>query len=76
MDYVVSTFKSMGENPCEPYYEKIARVQVRGDVKSITGKVISISDRYITLEHLDKRTTLIRIEDISVISAVSPKAAI
>jgi hypothetical protein len=72
----VSEYKPLGSNPYEPYFEKIARVQVRGDKKSITGKVVAISERFLTLEHLDGRKTLIRTDDISVISAIPKKAVV
>lgn len=73
MDYVVSEFKPLGSNPYEPYFEKVVRVLVRGDVKSITGKVIAVSDRFLTLQHLDKRTTLINVDDLSYITALAPR---
>jgi hypothetical protein len=60
-------------NPYEGYYRKIVRVQPIGSVKTVNGEVVSITDRHITLEHLDGRRSLIRLSEIAVISEVPRK---
>jgi hypothetical protein len=72
----VNEFKSLGNNPYEQYYKKIVRIQPRGDSRSISGEVVSITDRHLTLEHLDKRTTLIRLTEIAVITEAPRRQAI
>ncbi len=70
----VSEFKPLELiNPYERYYRKIVRIQPIGTTKSINGEVVSITDRHITLEHLDGRRTLIRLAAIDVISEVPRK---
>lgn len=72
----VSEFKPLESiNPYERYYRKIVRVQPIGSPTSINGEVVSITDRHITLEHLDGRRTLIRLAAIDVISEVPRKPA-
>jgi len=41
------------------------------DARPITGRMISISKRYLTLEHRDGRITKIRRDDVSIISQVA-----
>jgi small-conductance mechanosensitive channel len=72
--YEVSDLKPLDINPCEQYYEQVVRCLVRGDIKSVTGKVISVSDRYIILKHLDGRTTTIRTDDLSLITIVAGRS--
>lgn len=70
----VSEFKPLESiNPYERYYRKIVRIQPIGSPKSINGEVVSITDRHITLEHLDGRRTLIRLSEVGVISEVPRK---
>lgn len=76
MNYNVNEFKRTGVNPYEKYYKNIVRIQPRGDSRSISGKVISITDKHLTLEHLDKRTTLIRLSEIAVITEAPRRAVI
>jgi len=69
----VQEFKPIEYNPYERYYRKIVRIQPIGNSKSINGEVVSITDRHITLEHLDGRRSLIRLSEIAVISEVPRK---
>ena len=71
----VNQFKPL-LNPYEQYYKKIVRIQPRGDSRSISGEVISITDKHLTLEHLDRRTTLVRLAEIAVITEAPKRAAI
>ena len=72
----VTEFKPLLNNPYEQYFKKIVRIQPRGDSRSISGEVISITDKHITLEHLDKRTTLIRLTEIAVITEAPRRMAV
>ena len=77
MEYTdTPTYKPIAYNPFEQYYKHVSRVFVKGDNRAITGEVIKISDKYLTLEHLDGRTTLVKIEDISSISIITPRTAV
>ena len=69
----VNEFKGSSENPYEQYYRKIVRVQPVGAIKTVNVEVVSITDRHITLEHLDGRRSLIRLSEIAVISEVPRK---
>jgi len=44
--------------------------------KSIKGEVVSITDRHLTLEHIDGRRSLVRLSEIGVISEVPYKAEV
>lgn len=68
-------FKPIGVNPYERYYRKIVRIQPIGSQKTINGEVVLLTDRHITLEHLDGRRSLIRLSEIAVISEVPRKPA-
>jgi len=69
----VNEFKGSYTNPYDGYYRKIVRIQPIGAVKTVNGEVVSITDRHITLEHLDGRRSLIRLSEIAVISEVPRK---
>jgi hypothetical protein len=70
----VPEFKSLESiNPYERYYRKIVRIQPIGSEKSINGEVVLLTDRHITLEHLDGRRSLIRLSEVAVISEVPRK---
>lgn len=70
MKNVNREYKSIGINPFEKYYEKLTRLQVRGDAGTISGRVVSVDDKYLLLEHRDGRTTLVKLSQISVISEI------
>ena len=69
----VQEFKPIEYNPYERYYRKIVRIQPIGSTRPVNGEVVSITDRHITLEHLDGRRTLIRLSEIAVISELPRK---
>ncbi len=74
MNYsTVPVHNSLDINPYERYYRKIVRIQPIGSDKSINGEVVLLTDRHITLEHLDGRRSLIRLSEIAVISEVPRK---
>jgi len=72
----VLQYKPLECNPYEQYYRKIVRVQPVGAKKSIKGEVVSITDRHLTLEHIDGRRSLVRLSEIAVISEVPYKAEV
>ena len=63
-------YNSIDSNPLESYYNKLVRIQVRGDARSVNGEVIAINGNYLTLQHKDGRTSLIKLSQISVICVV------
>jgi hypothetical protein len=73
MNYIVPQYIPSGSTPYEQYYRKIVKVQPIGSSHTVKGEVVSITDRHITLEHLDGRRSLIRLSEIAVISEVPCK---
>ena len=57
----------------EQYLNQIVRIQVRGDGRAISGKVIAIQDKWITLEHRNGNHTMVRIGDIMIITLSVPQ---
>jgi hypothetical protein len=72
----VKELKTLGNNPFEAYHGKVVRIQARSDLRSINGQVVSVTDRHLTLEHLDKRTTVIRLSEIAVITEIARKLVV
>lgn len=68
-------YNIIDSNPFESYYNKLVRIQVRGDARSVNGEVISINGNYLILQHKDGRTSLIKLSQISVITEI-PKAKV
>jgi hypothetical protein len=68
-------YNIIDSNPFESYYNKLVRIQVRGDARSVNGEVIAINGNYLTLQHKDGRTSLIKLSQISVITEI-PKAKV
>jgi hypothetical protein len=66
----VSEFKPMGYNPYEKLFGKVVRVKVKDDPKGITGRVSVLTDKIIELTHLDGRSTIVRIDEIAVMSPI------
>lgn len=60
--------KLTSNDPFEQYFQKVVRVLVIGDRQGIVGKLTSVSDRFLTLEHLDGRTTLIKPRAVATIT--------
>lgn len=70
MNYPLNEFKVMGQNPFEKYIGKIVKIKVTDDQRGISGRVTSIADRFVEVEHLDGRQTLIQIDQIVFISPI------
>ena len=68
-------YNIIDSNPFESYYNKLVRIQVRGDARSVNGEVIAINANYLILQHKDGRTSLIKLSQISVITEI-PKAKV
>ena len=67
----VTQYKPLVEcNPYERYYRKIVKVYLVGAKRGIRGEVVSVTDRHLTLEHLDGRRTIILLSEIGAISEV------
>jgi hypothetical protein len=66
MNYDVPIFNVTGNSTnYDRYFKKIVRVIVPGEERPITGRLIEISDRFLTLEHLNGRCTLVKAADVS-----------
>lgn len=63
-------YKTIGNNPFEKYHDKVVRLQVRNDIGTISGRVVDIDDKFLLLEHRDRRTTLVKLSQISVVSEI------
>jgi len=71
----VTQYKPLVEcNPYERYYRKIVKVYLVGAKRGIRGEVVSVTDKRLTLEHLDGRRTIILLSEIGAISEVPHKA--
>jgi RNase P/RNase MRP subunit p29 len=70
-EYNVSEFKPIDHNPFEKFYGKVVRVKVKDDPRGIAGRVAVLTDRIMELSHKDGRRTVIRIDEIAVISSVA-----
>lgn len=58
---------------CEQFIGEICRMQLKGDNRAISGKVILVDKKFLTIEHKDGRHSLIRIEQLNIISILRPK---
>ena len=63
-------YNIIDSNPFESFYNKLVRIQMRGDARSVNGEVIAINGNYLTLQHKDGRTSLIKLSQISVITEI------
>lgn len=52
---------------------KVVRAKVKDDHKGITDRLVGITDQFIELIHLDGRSTIVRIDEIVVLSLVPGK---
>ncbi len=66
----VSEFKPMDYNPYDKFLGKVVRVKVKGDTRGISGRLAVLTDRIIELSHRDGRSTVIRIDEVAVMSLV------
>ena len=68
--YQVHEFKGLDYQPFEKYIGKVVRIKVKDDPKGITGRIAVLTDRFIELSHMDGRSTIIRTDEVALISPV------
>ena len=64
MNYDVPIFKDSGNTQYDRYLKKIVRIVVDGESQSMAGRLIEISERFLTLQHRNGLTTTVRAADI------------
>ena len=74
-EYEVQTFKGLDYQPFEKFVGKIVRIKVKDDPKGITGRLAVLTDRFIELMHMDGRSTVIRVDEVALISPVRSREA-
>ena len=77
MQYNTPEFKNSSlatDEFAEHVGQTITVIPING--RPITGRFVSMSDRYITLEHRDGRHTKIRRQDVSILSQVRAPEAV
>jgi hypothetical protein len=78
MNYITSEFKSLSfkEDEFAEHLGTIVTIVVVGYGRTVAGKLVELSDSYITLEHRDGRRSKVRRRDISLISPVPAHEAV
>ncbi len=71
MNYSVSEYKNISkEEEFSDLLGLIVSIVVAGYGKTITGRLVSLSDSFLTLEHRDGRQSKVRRRDISYIAPI------
>jgi hypothetical protein len=72
MHYPTSEYKTISSKQDEfaEHLGTIVSIVIEGYGRSIAGKLVELSDSYITLEHRDGRRSKVRRRDVSLISPV------
>lgn len=72
MNYPTSEFKSVSskKDEFEEHLGAIVSIVIEGYGRTVAGKLVELSDSFITLEHRDGRRSKVRRRDISLISPV------
>jgi len=78
MNYSTIEYKNISskEDEFAELLETIVSVVVVGYGRTVAGKLVELSDAFITLEHRDGRRTKIRRRDISLISPIPAREAV
>lgn len=76
MEYKVPIYKPIYSEDGQygRYFKKIVIVIVPGEERPITGRLIEISDRFLTLEHLNGRCTFVKAADVSTMAELPERA--
>ena len=69
-EYAIQSFKGLDYQPFEKYVGKVVRIKVKDDPKGITGRLAGLTDRFIELMHMDGRSTVIRVDEVALISPI------
>jgi hypothetical protein len=78
MNYPTIEYKNISskEDEFAELLETIVSVVVVGYGRTVAGKLVELSDAFITLEHRDGRRSKIRRRDISLISPIPAREAV
>ena len=78
MNYLTIEYKSISskEDEFAELLETIVSVVVVGYGRTVAGKLVELSDAFITLEHRDGRRSKVRRRDISLISPIPAREAV
>lgn len=78
MNYPTIEYKNISsrEDEFAELLETIVSVVVVGYGRTVAGKLVELSDAFITLEHRDRRRSKIRRRDISLISPIPAREAV
>jgi len=78
MHYPTVEYKTLSskQDEFEEHFGTIVSIVIEGYGRSIAGKLVELSDSFITLEHRDGRRSKVRRRDISLISPVPAREAV
>jgi hypothetical protein len=78
MNYPTIEYKNISskEDEFAELLETIVSVVVVGYGRTVAGKLVELSDAFVTLEHRDGRRSKIRRRDISLISPIPAREAV
>jgi hypothetical protein len=77
MHYTTPEYKSPPEmDEFEEHFGTIVSILVKGHNRTVAGRLVELSDSFLTLEHRDGRRSKIRRRDISLISPVPMREAV
>ena len=78
MNYPTIEYKNISskEDEFAELLETIVSVVVVGYGRTVAGKLVELSDAFITLEHRDGRRSKVRRRDISLISPIPAREAV
>jgi len=78
MNYPTIEYKNISskEDEFAELLETIVSVVVVGYGRTVAGKLVELSDTFITLEHRDGRRSKVRRRDISLISPIPAREAV
>ena len=78
MNYTTVEYKSISskEDEFAEHFGTIVSVVVVGYGRTVAGKIVELSDAFITLEHLDGRRSNVRRRDISLISPIPAREVV
>lgn len=68
MNYPTSEYKSSSKkDEFEEHFGTVVSILVKGYSRTVAGKLVELSDSFLTLEHRDGRRSKIRRRDISLV---------
>ncbi len=77
MHYLTSEYKTLSsKDEFAEHLGTIVSIVIEGYGRTIAGKLVELSDAFITLEHRDGRRSKVRRRDISLISPIPVREAV